>query len=237
MPYFVDIHHHVIYGVDDGARTEADMQAMLKKAYDDGIRAIVTTPHVTPGVHRFDWERFDRHFEKAQHFCASEGMKLQLYRGCEILYTEATCDFLQEERIPTLAGTENVLVEFSPDTAFKVIDRAVDAILCSGYTPVIAHMERYMCLVRKPGLVKKLKDNYRLKLQVNCGTVINSKGFFLDRFVRNVFENEYVDAIGTDAHNVSSRPVQMKAAYAQLVKKWGEDYANRLTNGSVLEEG
>ena len=208
---------------------------MLMKAHENGITAIVATPHVTPGVHHFNWDRFDRHMAAGVQFLKEQGVELQLYKGCEILYTDATRQFLEDERIPSLAGTENVLVEFSPDIAYGKIEDAVDAVLCAGYTPVVAHMERYDCLLKHPKQVGRLRDNYRVKLQVNCRTVIKSNGFWGNRFVKAVFENEWVDAIATDAHNVSSRCVHMREAYNEVKKRWGAEYARRLTNGSVLE--
>ena len=232
---FVDIHHHIIYGVDDGAQTVEDMQKMLVKAHKDGISTIVATPHVTPGVHHFNWERFDRHMETARAFLEDEGIDLKLYKGCEILYTEPTRHYLEDERIPSLAGTGNVLVEFSPDIKYAKIEEAIDQVLSAGYTPVIAHMERYDCLLKHPKQVDKLKDNFMVKLQVNCRTVIKSQGFWGNRFVKHVFDEELVDALGTDAHNTGVRCVCMKAAYQAIRRDYGAKYANRLTNGSVLE--
>ena len=72
---FVDIHHHCIYGVDDGAQSLEDMQKMLLKAHDDGISAIVATPHVTPGVHHFNWDRFDRHMAAGVEFLKEQGIE------------------------------------------------------------------------------------------------------------------------------------------------------------------
>jgi len=232
---FVDIHHHIIYGMDDGAKSEEDMRNMLLKASADGITTIVATPHVTPGVHHFDWDRFDRHMEKARSFIKEQGIDMELYKGCEILYTDPTRHYLEDDRIPSLAGTENVLVEFSPDIKLAKIEEALDQILSAGYTPVIAHMERYYCLLKHPKQVDKLRDNFQVKLQVNCRTVIKSQGFWGNRFVKHVFEEELVDALGTDAHNTGARCVCMKAAYQAIKKEYGSAYAHRLTNGSVLE--
>ena len=236
MNRFVDIHHHVIYGVDDGAKTREDMQDMLEKAYDDGIRAIVCTPHVTPGVQHFDWDRFDRHMEMAEQYCREHDLKLKLYKGCEILYSDMTAQYLQEERIPSMAGTDYALVEFLPTDKYERIEGAVERILDSGYRPIIAHCERYNCLVKHPALARRLREGYDLKLQVNCSTVISNKGFFMHRFVNFVFENQLIDALATDAHNVKTRPVRMKAAYKAACERWGEEYARALTNGSILED-
>ncbi|MBE5808080.1 MAG: hypothetical protein E7317_07045, partial [Clostridiales bacterium] len=98
---FVDIHHHIIYGMDDGAKSEEDMRNMLLKASADGITTIVATPHVTPGVHHFDWDRFDRHMEKARSFIKEQGIDMELYKGCEILYTDPTRHYLEDDRIPS----------------------------------------------------------------------------------------------------------------------------------------
>lgn len=109
---FLDLHTHVVYGVDDGARTEEQMRAMLDAAAANGITTLVATTHATPGLEAFPQERYQRHLDAAQAYCQQQGYGLRLYPGAELLYNPMLRDAARENGLPTLAGTDWVLMEF-----------------------------------------------------------------------------------------------------------------------------
>ena len=231
---FTDIHHHLLYGIDDGPDARRKMYAILRRAEDEGITRIVATPHVTPGVRRFNREQYDKALREARAYCQREGLDIEIFEGAEILYTDQSCRHLQEGRVPTLAGTDRVLVEFSPDVRFERMREALQRIASGGFSPVVAHVERYQCLVRWPSRAERLKDEINLYYQMNCSTIIHCKGFFVRRFVRKMLDLELIDAIASDAHNTTSRPVRMRKAWSILRKNYGKAYARQLTDGSLL---
>lgn len=231
---FVDIHHHLAYGVDDGPKNARDMQKMLRHAAKEGIGAIIATPHVTPGVQPFYEESYRKALASAREYCRESGLEIEIYEGCEVLYTEQTPRMLREGRVPTLAGTDYVLVEFSPDVRYSKLREALERISCEGFIPVVAHCERYECLVWRPSRVRSLRSELGAHFQINCSSIVRNKGFLLRRFVRIMLEEELADALGTDAHNVTSRPANMKAAWRIIRNKYGSAYARRLTDGSLL---
>lgn len=231
---FTDIHHHILYGMDDGASSPQMMQAMLRKAAEDNINRIVATPHVTPGVRRFDREQYVRALEDARSFCKNEGLGIELYEGAEILYSANTCEFLAEGRVPTMAGTDHVLVEFSPDVRYDYLREALDNLLRYGFVPIIAHVERYACLTHHPSRAEKLKDEFDVYYQVNCSTILTNKGMGNQKFVEKLLDWDLVDALGTDAHSPKVRCVHMHEAWLKLKKEFGASYANELTDGHLL---
>ncbi|HQO56908.1 MAG TPA: hypothetical protein PK321_11375, partial [Clostridia bacterium] len=89
MMKFSDIHSHFVYGMDDGAQTAQDMEAMLDAAVADGVGCLIATPHMTPGIHAFNEDRFWRHLLEARAYCQIRGYSLNLYAGAEVLYTPA----------------------------------------------------------------------------------------------------------------------------------------------------
>ena len=226
MERVTDIHQHLVYGMDDGAQSREDMFAMLRRAADEGIGRIVATPHAVPGVEPFNREDYYRRLDEADDYCRQNGLDIELEEGAEILYTDQTCRFLQEGLVPTLAQSDFVLVEFSPDVPFE---RLYGALL-----PVVAHVERYRCLTMRPANALRVKDSLQVYFQVNCASVLDGCGFWANRFLRKMFEHGMIDAVATDAHNVSSRPARMKAARAALARQYGEDYACRLTDGGLI---
>lgn len=229
MSRYIDIHHHVLYGIDDdGPRTREDMRAMLEAAAEDGIGVIIATSHVEPGLRRFDWQFYNDRLQEANDYCRERSLPLTVLPGAELLYTSFTCNMLREGRVPTLAGSEYVLVEFTPGVTYPQLQEALNALNRSGYIPVLAHMERYLCLLKHPKAVRDLKNSCLVRFQVNCRTIVENKGFWAKRFLRYVFPQGLVDAVATDAHNVGGRKTCMSAGIAALRNSLGRQYAETI---------
>ena len=174
MRGFTDIHHHLLYGVDDGAQSLQMSLKMAQRAYRGGTRTIIATPHVTPGVEQIDEEKFHKRLEEIHAACRQAGMDLRLLLGAEILYTDMTCRLLSEGRVPTLAGTEYVLVEFMPGVRYDALYKALEGILRAGFLPVVAHVERYACLASSPRRAAMLKDELEgVLFQMNSSTTVS----------------------------------------------------------------
>ena len=200
MNGFTDYHAHFVYGVDDGARTREDMYAMLDAAAADGVSRLFATSHSTPGMEPFPQEIYDRHLALAREYCREKG---------------------------TLGQTSWVLVEFVPDVTAQEVETALREITGAGYRILLAHIERYPCL-KKHGLLQRLRQQYHIRCQVNCSTVLQS-GFWLHRQLDHWFRAGLVDAISSDAHNCASRPTRMQEAYQKLCGWVGETAAQTLT--------
>ena len=229
---FVDMHQHFVYGIDDGAQTPEDMQKMLDLAYRNGAERIVATPHATPGRHAFQMERFQEHFEAAKAWCADQGYKLKLYRGCEVFYTDDAARLLDDGAIPSIGGSRYVLVEFSPDAPYDRLRQAARSLGSVGYQPIFAHIERYACL-RKPAYVEQMHQEYEVIMQVNASTVV-SGGFFTRQWLRKVMRLNCVDLISSDAHNIKTRRFCMKECYDLLKREYDKPTAQALCRGNAL---
>lgn len=227
---FSDIHSHFVYGMDDGAQTMQDMEAMLDAAAADGVGKLIATPHMTPGVQPFNEERFRRHLAEARAYCQIRGYSLNLYAGAEVLYTPALESYMSRHTLPVLADSQHVLLEFAPSIAFEEILAAVDLLERNGYVPIIAHVERYKALA---GLnIYRLREQSSALYQVNCGTVIDGEGLFKGMQVRRWFRDEMIDYVASDSHNCRTRRTRMKNAYTILAKRFGAAYARRLVGMS-----
>lgn len=230
MNKFVDLHHHLIYGVDDGAQSLEDMQKMILWACDEGVADIVCTSHATPGIEPFPMEKYLAHLEEAKAFIADQGIEMSVHTGCEVLYTDASARLLRESHFPTLAGSDVVLVEFSPDASFRELAEAAAGFGMAGSGVLFAHVERYDAL-RSLKNVRKLRDEFGVYMQMNTNTVISKKGFFTERWVRHMLEDGYIDCVATDAHNLSSRRCKMRKCHEVLSEKYGADFADELCGG------
>lgn len=228
MMRFSDIHSHFVYGMDDGAQTREEMEAMLDAAAADGIAKLIATPHMTPGIYPFDEERFRKHLDEAQEYCARCGYGMELYSGAEILYTPALEHYADGRRLITLAHSEYVLLEFAPALPYQEIKSAVEMLGRSGYTPIIAHVERYREL--GGARIYQLKEQTAVKYQMNCRTVLDSGGMIRNARIRKWLRDELIDYVATDSHDCTHRRTCMKRTYELLVRQYGEHYAERLVS-------
>ncbi len=232
---FTDIHCHLLWGLDDGARSSDETHAMLRAAAADGITRIVATPHATPGVYPFDRGRLDRALDGARECCAREGLGIEILEGAEILYTEQTCRFLEDGRVPALAGTRCALVEFSPDARWELLRGALERLRRSGFTPVLAHAERYGCLAGRPARLEELRGELEVRFQLNCASILRPPSLSAARLIRRVLSRNLLDFAATDAHRPEGpRSGSMRAAYEALRARIGEERARAAVDGSRL---
>ena len=230
MSNYVDLHHHLVYGVDDGAQTLQDMQMMIRRAAGEGVRDIVCTSHAVPGLEPFPMEKYLAHLEEARQFIQSEGIDLTLHPGCEVLYTDAAARLLREGRIPTLADSDVVLVEFSPDASFRDLTEAAKRFGVAGYDVLFAHVERYDTL-HDMKHVQALREDYGVLMQMNANTILAKHGFFHGRWIRRLLEGGAIDCIATDAHNMTYRPCRMQECHTVLKERYGQERADELCGG------
>lgn len=232
---FADIHQHVLWGMDDGPNSPGQMQQLLAQDVQNGITLLCATAHACPGVRPFDFEQYRLRLREANACCAARGWDLRILPGCEILYCDSVPDHLSDGRLPSLGNSRYVLIEFQPDVPLSRIGKAAADLYRRGYQPVLAHVERYRCLVRRPGRAMAAREEYGLVYQMNCPTVLQPGSPWKRRFVEQLLGAQAIDAVATDAHDSIRRPVQMAEAYARLSREYGQDYARRLvTWGKAL---
>jgi len=229
MPGFIDIHSHILPNVDDGSKSLEQSLNMLKIAYEEGIRIIIATPH-------YKVDRCECSYEKVKdsYNLLSEAMKkdypdMEIYLGNELMNTEEVENLYKKGNIMTLAKSDYILVEFYPSVSVRELHEMVNSILLMGKIPVIAHVERYACLLEDIEQIYELKE-YGAVIQVNTGSVNSKKGGrTVKKFLKKIFKENLVDIIATDAHSDGHRAPYMKDAARYISKKYGEDYSRLLT--------
>ncbi len=231
MSGFCDLHAHFVYGLDDGAQTREDMERMLDAAYADGVTELFATPHTTPGVEPFAREQYLQRLEEARRYCRQKGYGLTLYCGAEILYTPWLEQYVSQHRLPALAESEFLLVEFVPDIAYAELDAALQLLEGAGYIPVLAHIERYACLRGRAAY--RLKERHDIRYQINCSAVRGGRGFFVDRRVKRWLHDRLIDYVASDSHNCHTRRTRMREAYTLLERQCGKHYAAQLMKAEV----
>ena len=221
----IDIHNHGLYGVDDGARSYEESVDMLREARNQNVGAIILTPHYRRQMFPYPIDQIEEHYERLKK--AADEIGISLYLGCEYHVDSRMVDALYDGIFHTLADRDYVLMEYSYDTEYTYIVQNTRKIMASGYLPVIAHVERYGCLVRKPALCAELSEMGAM-IQVNADSVLGDGRWPQNRMVKKLLKNGWVDVIGSDAHGVNRRASHMAACRAHIEKKYGQQYADLL---------
>lgn len=233
-PSLIDVHNHLLFGLDDGASSEKEMLRMLDDAASQGVEGIIATPHAHPGVVRFDWVRYKERLHCANDYCSSKQYKLKIYPGSEILYTEAAVRLLQEHSLPTMNNTVYVLVEWPGDEAKACIWDSVRNLANAGFVPIIAHVERMKRIISDPYFIQELKNTFEAGIQIDCSTIIENRQ---QTHIRRLFEMELVDYVASDAHGTERRCMIMLRTFQKIAELYGDEIARTvmITNpGKIL---
>lgn len=202
---FTDIHTHILPGVDDGARDMEESLEMLEIAHGEGIRRIILTPHYHSEQNQYDSEKLDDLFAALRRKAAAKFPDMELYLGNEVMYSFHTVKDLRERKIHTMNGTRYVLVEYLPEVSLQAIKQSIGDLQRAGWVPVIAHIERYLCLAEKKSSIAEIKA-MGAYLQMNTNSLVR-KSLFDKRvkWCRRLVGNGDITFLGTDAHSASYR--------------------------------
>ncbi len=218
----IDIHSHIVFDVDDGPKSIEDSKKLLREAYSQGVRTIVSTSHRRKGMFETPEEKIATNFLKVREMAKEVADDLIIAYGAEIYYTPDVVEKLEKKLIPTLNDSRYALIEFSMNTAYRDIHKGLSNILMLGITPVIAHIERYDALENNENRVRELID-MGCYTQINSSHVLKPKLFgetykFMKKRAQYFLERDLVHVIASDMHNLDHRPPHMEGAYDIIAK-------------------
>lgn len=226
----IDIHTHILPGIDDGSRDLYESLEMAQIAAEAGTKVMVATPHCNlPRNFRknfFD-EAYRSLFDSTEQAIRAEKIPLRLLPGMEVYITEDLPKLLADGKIMPLNGSRYVLMEFDMDGDPAFARYILPRIRSTGAVPVIAHVERYRFLQEDPLLALQWRKS---------GDVIQcNKASFQGRFGRRERDTAYylldcglVDVIASDTHRPAVRTPDMGEAYAMLSIHYPEEYLQQL---------
>ena len=217
----IDIHTHILPFVDDGSKSLSDSIELVKTAIEQGVEAIVLTPH-----HRSPYfESAEKIIETFETFCEKvkeENLPIKLFLGQEVHVCSGLVDLFKENKVLTIANTNYCLVEFDFNTYCDIPETVYD-LRKAGYIPIVAHFERYPYAT--------LEDAFEVKrmgglIQVNAESIASGPFKLKEerRRVNTLFMEECVDFVSSDVHVV--RKYNLKRAGEIVKKKYGEDAFN-----------
>jgi protein-tyrosine phosphatase len=220
----IDIHSHVLFGLDDGARTMEESLAMLRLAAEHGTRAIVATPHSNLEY------RFDRALiaERLAQLAEAAGGALELYSGCDFhLSYENIQDAIENPRKYTLNQQNYLLVEFSDLLIFRNTQDIFGHLAAAGMIPIITHPERNALLRQRVDQIE-LWVASGAAVQITAQSVTGGFGKKAQEFCRELLDRGLVHFVASDGHDCERRPPRMDLARDWLRENYGDSVATVL---------
>ena len=223
----IDIHAHVLPGIDDGAKDWDTCLEMLRRSVESGVQAVIATPHYLPWRKNSSPQEIEALCsETKKKLSEKHGITMDIYCGNEIYYTMDAIQNLRDGRILTLAKSNYVLVEFEPRTSYQPICRAVKEFRDAGYIPIIAHMERYECLRQSVKLqeIKSMGALLQMNVEAFQGGLFDAES----RRAKKCLAEEQVDFLASDMHGLRRRSPIAEEELQWVLKKLKPKYQKEL---------
>ena len=217
----IDIHCHILPAVDDGAASLKDSLAMAGLAVEDGITAVLATPHTLNGVSRNTVSEILSGVSHLQHALADEGIPLKIYPGSEVHLVTDMCLKIRNGEICTLNNNgKYVLIELPSQSVPAGIKQEVFELKLSGITPIIAHPERNAVIQNDPDTLRELIHLGALA-QVTGMSLLGDFGPGAGETAKGLLECRLVHLIASDAHSPGSRPPRLAHAMDEAARILG----------------
>lgn len=226
MRGIVDVHCHILPGVDDGADSYIEALKLLRAEYEQGVRRVILTPHYRAGYFETDRDVIREHFQELCDRLPSVGIPMKLYLGCEFHRENDMLKMINADSAYTMAETKYVLTEFAGTDDESYINNYVNNLVAGGYRPIIAHIERY------PSMRNLQKVEHLIRsgavIQVNASSILGYEGLRQKGFCKKLLKTGYVHLIGSDAHDLKKRIPCLGECADYLEKKVGKETVRKL---------
>ena len=220
----IDIHCHVLPFVDDGPDTLEEAVEILKESKRQGIKHMILTPHYQKEIFEKPMAQVIGSFQKLQKEASELGM--QLFLGCEYFRDSQIYEQIEKGRRVTMSRSPYILIEFSGCDTFMYIRNYAYEMKNKGYQPVIAHIERYESCWNLEK-IQELKD-CGVMIQLNASTVLGKNGWKNKRMCMKLMENDLIDYIASDTHNLNERAQNLGRCAEYVRGKMGTAYAKKI---------
>jgi protein-tyrosine phosphatase len=234
----IDLHSHIIPGVDDGAATIDDALAMARVARDDGIVVVVATPHRSPWTYWEERADAERRLEELRAACRREGIELRLLLGSEAYIAPDLVEQVEKGLALTINGGRYLLIEWPYEQYPAYSERVLFELQVHGVVPIIAHAERYRVVRRDPSYLATLIERGVL-VQVTASSLLGELGPEIRRTTEILVASHLAHLIASDSHGVDRRPPVLSVARDRAAALVGEAAARAMVSDTprrVIED-
>ncbi|MDR2977524.1 MAG: tyrosine protein phosphatase [Streptococcaceae bacterium] len=232
MREIVDLHCHLLPGLDDGPPGPELTLEMLKKFAAEGVVQINASPHLDPTFHTSPQAVFEK-VNLVNQMCADNQLPIEVLPSQEVHIFGELIEAYQAGYLLTVANRTNyLLLEFDSNDVPLYAENLIYEMRIEGLTPIIVHPERNLDIMRNPEkLIGFVNQGALTQVTASCVT-----GSFGSKFKENadtLFKMNLVHTIASDAHNVTSRASKMGRAFDVIAEKYGDDLAWQLNQNAV----
>ncbi|MHA7138184.1 tyrosine-protein phosphatase [Rossellomorea arthrocnemi] len=234
----IDIHSHILPGIDDGAKTIYNSIDMAKQAVSEGIHTIIATPHHRNG--KYDNVKSDilPLVKEVNDRFKEEGINLEVLPGQECrIYGEILEDYQKGDILPLNQVSQYIFIEFPSSSVPRFTERLLYDIQVEGLMPIIVHPERNAELMERPEKLYKLVQG-GAATQLTASSLVGYFGKNVQKFSQQMIQANLTHFIASDAHNIHNRTFKMEEAMDYIEKKYGIDMVYYFTeNAELLVDG
>lgn len=223
----IDLHCHILPGIDDGAETVDDSAAMAKVALEDGVRTIVATPHGVEWAYTGDEVETRTRVADLGLELAARGLELEVLPGLEVFITPDTPAHHAQGRVYTMNGSRYMLVEFPLSVFPSYVEQILFELQLRQLVPVIAHPERNSTIAADPQRLLRLVERGML-VQVTAGSILGIFGARTRETAESLLTRRLAHVIASDAHSAGGRAPVLSAAMRRASELIGEEAARAM---------
>jgi len=220
MDNYVDIHSHILYGIDDGSKSLDESINIIKQHIEMGFKDIVVTPHY---IKNSDYITNNKEKEKILKTLKKEFNNINLYLGNEVFINNNIEELLNNNEISTINGSKYLLIELPLHNKIKNATDIIYELRIKGIIPIIAHPERYEFVQKNPDSVDELIEEGAI-LQANYGSIIGVYGEHSKKTIKKLLKKNKISLFATDIHFPNNKIYQnMDTIRKKLIKIIGEE--------------
>jgi protein-tyrosine phosphatase len=223
----IDLHSHILPGVDDGAQSIDDALAIARMAVADGIHVMACTPHFMPGLYDNQANDIRGRVQQLNQVLIEQDIDLALVVGGDAHIRPDFLDALRRGDILTLHDSRYVLFEPPHVTAPQRLEELLFNVQMGGYVPILTHPERFKWIEQNYAMFENLARN-GIWMQITAGSLTGRFGKRSKYWAERMLAEGLVKILATDTHNVTSRPPLLAEAAAHAERELGAEEARNL---------
>jgi protein-tyrosine phosphatase len=223
----IDLHSHILPGLDDGSPSLAESLEMARLAVADGTTHMACTPHITPGVYENGTSTIVRAVQKLDQVLRRAAIPLALYVGADIHITPDLPDQLALGSMPTLNRSRYFLFEPPHHVLPPRLEDLTVRLINAGFIPILTHPERLTWTKANYDIIERLNAAGCL-IQLTADSIIGAFGRTALYYSEKLIDEGRVDIIASDAHSATRRRPGLSQAVAVAAKRCGEDEARNM---------
>lgn len=224
----IDVHSHIVFGVDDGSKSIEQSIEMLQEANSLGFEKVIVTPHYIEEYYEMDKEEIAARIEILKEELEKVDCNIEIIQGNEIYITNNINELLENEQAVALNNKKYVLFELPLNAEAMNLNEVVYQILEKGRIPILAHPERYPFVQKDPNVLLDLIENGVL-IQSNYGSIIGQYGKQVKNTVKKMLEHNMVHLLGSDVHRPRTVYTRIDEALEEIGKIVDEETLENIT--------